>query len=843
MSLGRFQFRRDVAVNWSTQNPVLLEGELGLETDTRQFKIGNGVTAWSSLPYGGIEGGIGPQGEQGPAGPAGPVGTPETLQPLIDSAAQSAASAGESAALAAQSVTDAGESQVLAAQSATAAGDSAVLSAQSATAAGQSATFADQRATAAEQSAAEAENVKDIAVAAFNASNVYETIALGRAAVADGEFFWVRPGGSDGLDTPTLYRRDSAATQTLVYAQPTIGPDLAQVPTGQDLVDAGISTLRADLASTDVDKGAGIISRGVVALNAITDFLSIPAGLRTSDRRYLVASFWQGLGMGGGAFKWSADKNKSDHDGVLVVDPDRLIELGGPSDADPYNAYFTASVSGSGVFVALDRGEILLDQAGALSGKDSYKPFIAAINASRASGIKTISTIANDFMLSNTVKIENGLDDGLKLRCQSGPLRITRMGTVDDLRSCFSSDAYGVDFGSPELTASDDYYDDYRAGIEFRGGSAVIGTINIPRGGLGGVYVKDAPADFTLRCDKIIFEGIGRAFATDAVNVKPGAIYIDQLISEEGGTDTLDVSAGSVKIGTFLCKHSYGRAFKKGSQASGGEIEIGTFKYLEATYEKRLQMESLSAAFKRGEAITGGTSGATATIVSRAGLSRATLNVADIVGVFQAGETVTGAESGATGSIVSVGNKVLYEVIGQSSLPIDLLKISTAIIDAGNGAAIDLPFSGEIDIGRLELLGGGNTTAAATIRLDGFVGVIGELIARGASSSQRTFLLQGADSDILFKKVCIKDTGVEGFRSFAGRMCFENVDIDGVNGRGIVWEAGAYPYLLGGVIKNIAGGNRPWEVKAGATNPMIAHVRYTGFPTNGSATLTDVVSI
>ena len=96
--------------------------------------------------------------------------------------------------------------------------------------AGNIAAAAEQSAADAAASAAEAENVKDIAVAAFDASNVYETIALGRAAVADGEFFWVRPGGSDGLATPTLYRRDSSTTQTLVYEQPTIGPGLTQVP-------------------------------------------------------------------------------------------------------------------------------------------------------------------------------------------------------------------------------------------------------------------------------------------------------------------------------------------------------------------------------------------------------------------------------------------------------------------------------------------------------------------------------------------------------------------------------------------------------------------------------------
>jgi len=43
--------RRDTASNWTTNNTVLLAGELGYETDTKKFKIGDGTTAWQSLDY------------------------------------------------------------------------------------------------------------------------------------------------------------------------------------------------------------------------------------------------------------------------------------------------------------------------------------------------------------------------------------------------------------------------------------------------------------------------------------------------------------------------------------------------------------------------------------------------------------------------------------------------------------------------------------------------------------------------------------------------------------------------------------------------------------------------
>jgi len=45
------QLKRDTSANWTSNNPTLLIGEQGLETDTGLTKIGDGVTAWTSLPY------------------------------------------------------------------------------------------------------------------------------------------------------------------------------------------------------------------------------------------------------------------------------------------------------------------------------------------------------------------------------------------------------------------------------------------------------------------------------------------------------------------------------------------------------------------------------------------------------------------------------------------------------------------------------------------------------------------------------------------------------------------------------------------------------------------------
>lgn len=45
------QIRRDTASNWTTANPILALGEMGAETDTSKIKLGDGVTAWASVPY------------------------------------------------------------------------------------------------------------------------------------------------------------------------------------------------------------------------------------------------------------------------------------------------------------------------------------------------------------------------------------------------------------------------------------------------------------------------------------------------------------------------------------------------------------------------------------------------------------------------------------------------------------------------------------------------------------------------------------------------------------------------------------------------------------------------
>jgi len=47
----RMQQRRGTAAQWTAANPTLAAGEIGFETDTNKFKVGNGSSAWTSLAY------------------------------------------------------------------------------------------------------------------------------------------------------------------------------------------------------------------------------------------------------------------------------------------------------------------------------------------------------------------------------------------------------------------------------------------------------------------------------------------------------------------------------------------------------------------------------------------------------------------------------------------------------------------------------------------------------------------------------------------------------------------------------------------------------------------------
>ena len=83
-SVLQLALRGDTAERWLQYNPVLAARELVLETDTDQFKVGDGVTAYVDLPYGGL---------QGPTGPIGPAPTIIGTIPTVGADPQAALNA------------------------------------------------------------------------------------------------------------------------------------------------------------------------------------------------------------------------------------------------------------------------------------------------------------------------------------------------------------------------------------------------------------------------------------------------------------------------------------------------------------------------------------------------------------------------------------------------------------------------------------------------------------------------------------------------------------------------------------------------------------------------------
>lgn len=52
--MSTIQFRRGTTAEWAAANPVLADGEPGLDTTTGEFKIGDGASTWDTLPSFGL---------------------------------------------------------------------------------------------------------------------------------------------------------------------------------------------------------------------------------------------------------------------------------------------------------------------------------------------------------------------------------------------------------------------------------------------------------------------------------------------------------------------------------------------------------------------------------------------------------------------------------------------------------------------------------------------------------------------------------------------------------------------------------------------------------------------
>lgn len=49
--MTQIQLRRDIASNWTNANPILAQGEIGVDTTSKRFKLGDGTTPWKDLSF------------------------------------------------------------------------------------------------------------------------------------------------------------------------------------------------------------------------------------------------------------------------------------------------------------------------------------------------------------------------------------------------------------------------------------------------------------------------------------------------------------------------------------------------------------------------------------------------------------------------------------------------------------------------------------------------------------------------------------------------------------------------------------------------------------------------
>lgn len=51
LNVDHIQLKSNTKSGWTSSNPILANGELGIESDTLKIKVGNGSSAWGSLAY------------------------------------------------------------------------------------------------------------------------------------------------------------------------------------------------------------------------------------------------------------------------------------------------------------------------------------------------------------------------------------------------------------------------------------------------------------------------------------------------------------------------------------------------------------------------------------------------------------------------------------------------------------------------------------------------------------------------------------------------------------------------------------------------------------------------
>jgi len=193
---------------------------------------------------------------------------------------------------------------------------------------------------------------------------------------------------SDGVTLATIYS-DEAGTSPIV--QPGAETD-AQGNFEFYTLD-GEYVAKSGAFETTVSVGTG--ARIPITADSLKDLASAP---RIANRQYSVKGFYAGADVGGGLFYWDASRDKAEHNGGTVIDPNRVDAWDGTHT--DLSTLFTVG-SGSGCFVRLSCG------AGARPKvKSSWFGAIADFNTSDGSGSDVGIVLNQCFSVSDCVEID-----------------------------------------------------------------------------------------------------------------------------------------------------------------------------------------------------------------------------------------------------------------------------------------------------------------------------------------------------------------------------------------------------------------------------------------------------
>lgn len=226
------------------------------------------------------------------------------------------------------------------------------------------------------------------------------------------------------------------------------------------------TTLRQELAEP---YAAISLANSVVRVTSVQEFNNIPKKGKFAKAAYLVDSFWDGKNTGGGVFVWDATALKSGHDGIGVIDPDKVLEL---SSFGVYGNYFSPSTSGLGVFRRVGvKAEVFVEWAGVHTGIDDNSVALQAA-ISKYRGIKAlplqvykhsstlICTLENQYFLSEGGGLYTGgnfnfTGSGTQFKVMASVGYLSLKGISAHSKGIIDTDAYKT--GTTAFDVSDGY--------------------------------------------------------------------------------------------------------------------------------------------------------------------------------------------------------------------------------------------------------------------------------------------------------------------------------------------------------------------------------------------------